>query len=205
MCYTPCMNLAWRALLVAAVALLASTPALADSRSLWSDTRNDDDLDVALVTFGNGDEIHQYFGHNALLVEDRARGIGALYNFGMFGFGPGMLAQFLSGRLMFWSGVTQTDATLDGYRRANRSMSLLSLAGLGIAWASERALRIARWGWYCAAGGALIAIALLPGSEQRTLEIVQLIAPISAAFAAIHGSLTKIVPSFATPPKLVVP
>ena len=85
------MNSAWRAFLVAAAALLASSPALADSRSLWSQTRSDDDLDVALVTFGHGDEVHQYFGHNALLVEDRARGIGALYNFGMFGFGPDML------------------------------------------------------------------------------------------------------------------
>ena len=46
---------------------------------------------MSLVTFGTGDEIHQYFGHNALLVEDHEREIAALYNFGMFSFGPDLL------------------------------------------------------------------------------------------------------------------
>lgn len=121
------MNSAWRAFFVVAAALLASTPALADSRSPWSLTRSDDDLDISLVTFGEGAEIHQYFGHNALLVEDRARGIGALYNFGMFGFGPDMLPKYLQGQLEFWVAATPIEETYRHYMHEHRSIHVSEL------------------------------------------------------------------------------
>ena len=78
-------------------------------------TRSDDDLRISLVTFGRGDEIHQYFGHNALLVEDTGAGIGALYNFGMFGFGPDMLTKYLRGQLEFWVAATPVQSTYRHY------------------------------------------------------------------------------------------
>jgi len=44
------------------------------------------DLDVALVTFGPGEEIWERFGHNAILIRDRSAKTQRLYNYGMFDF-----------------------------------------------------------------------------------------------------------------------
>lgn len=96
-------------------------------QSPWLLTRNDDDLSISLVTFGRGGEIHQYFGHNALLVEDRARQIGVLYNFGMFSFGPDMLLKYLHGQLEFWAAATPVDATFRHYIAENRSIRVSDL------------------------------------------------------------------------------
>jgi hypothetical protein len=121
------MILALRAFLVAALVWIAGATARADSRSPWSLTANDEDLDVSLVTFGEGAEIHQYFGHNALLVEDRVRRIGALYNFGMFGFGPDMLPKYLQGQLEFWVAATPVEHTYRNYIAENRSIHVSEL------------------------------------------------------------------------------
>ena len=126
MCYTPGMILALRALFVAAAVWMTSTPVLAQSPSPWAQTR-DDDLEVALVTFGVGDEVHQYFGHNALLVQDRRRDLGALYNFGMFGFGPDMLPKYLQGQLEFWVAATPVEHTYRNYMAENRSIHVSEL------------------------------------------------------------------------------
>jgi hypothetical protein len=90
-------------------------------------TRSDDDLRVSLVTFGRGDEIHQYWGHNALMVEDTAAGIGVLYNFGMFGFGPDMLTKYLRGQLEFWVAATPVESTFRHYQAENRSIRVSEL------------------------------------------------------------------------------
>ena len=77
MCYIPGML---RAALLALPLLLLGQVAHADMRSPWALTQNDEDLRVALVTFGPGDAVHQYFGHNALLVEDTRTGVAAAQN-----------------------------------------------------------------------------------------------------------------------------
>ena len=44
-------------------------------------------LDVALITFGPGEEIWERFGHNAIEIRDRATAVHArLYNYGIFDF-----------------------------------------------------------------------------------------------------------------------
>jgi hypothetical protein len=116
-----------RILVMTAAAWVLCAPALADARSLWADTRRDEDLKVSLVTFGTGGEIHQYFGHNALLVEDTEREIAALYNFGMFSFGPDMLPKYLRGQLEFWSAATPVQATYRHYMAENRSIRVREL------------------------------------------------------------------------------
>lgn len=129
MCYTARMH---RFLALAALALLAlSSPhrARADRaqpRDPWAKSRPED-LSVQLVTFGPGDAIHQYFGHNAMVVLDRARGVEVMYNFGMFGFGPDMLPKYLQGRLEFWAAVTPVEDTYARYVVANRSVRVLEL------------------------------------------------------------------------------
>jgi hypothetical protein len=110
-----------------AAAWAICAPAHAEERSIWADTRRDEDLTVSLVTFGVGGEIHQYFGHNALLVEDHEREIAALYNFGMFSFGPDMLPKYLRGQLEFWSAATPVQATYRHYMAENRSIRVREL------------------------------------------------------------------------------
>src|SRR5690349_4321435 len=100
--------------------------ASAQEPSRWAASQ-DDDLRIALVTFGPGDAVHQYFGHNALWVQDDRRELGKLYNFGMFGFGPDMLPQYLQGQLLFWSAPTPVASTFGHYAAENRSIHVQEL------------------------------------------------------------------------------
>ena len=82
-----------------------------------------EDLNIKLVTFGPGDSIHQYFGHNAMVVEDtRSGGRARLYNFGRFSFGGDMLAKYMRGRLDFWVGVSSVRPVFRAYEAHNRSV-----------------------------------------------------------------------------------
>lgn len=93
----------------------------------WADTQRDEDLRIKLVTFGQGDAIHQYWGHNALIVEDTRRGVSAMYNFGMFGFGADMLPKYLKGQLEFWVAAMPVSRTFRNYAAANRSIRVREL------------------------------------------------------------------------------
>lgn len=84
-------------------------------------------LRVSVVTFGVGDAVHQYFGHNALVVEGATLPEPTVFNYGMFTFGPDMLSQFLKGRLTFWLGLTELRRTVSQYAAANRDVRLLEL------------------------------------------------------------------------------
>jgi len=133
MCYTARMHRLWALSALAVLSLFASAVAprfahaeRGSTRDLWRASRPED-LSVQLVTFGAGDAIHQYFGHNAMVVLDRGLGIEAMYNFGMFGFGPDMLPKYLQGRLDFWAAVTPVEDTYARYIAANRSVRVLEL------------------------------------------------------------------------------
>jgi hypothetical protein len=82
---------------------------------------------VSVVTFGVGDAVHQYFGHNALLVEGATLPEPTVFNYGMFTFGPDMLPQFLKGRLKFWVGTSELRRTVAQYSAANRDVRQLEL------------------------------------------------------------------------------
>jgi hypothetical protein len=94
--------------------------------SAWADSR-DEDLIVKLVTFGPGDEVFNYFGHNAMVVQDKAHGLARLYNFGMFHFGREMLPSYMKGRLTFWVAETPVRATFAHYIDSNRSVRVQEL------------------------------------------------------------------------------
>src|SRR4051812_41583072 len=89
--------------------------------NLWEESRPDDLL-IKLVTFGPGDDVFNYFGHNAMIVEDTSQHLARLYNFGMFHFGVDMLPNYLKGKLTFWVGEASVRATYAHYRAANRSV-----------------------------------------------------------------------------------
>jgi hypothetical protein len=134
MCYTARMRSHVASILLAIWVLVSPLAAHAEpvgskgsaARDVWSASRPED-LSVQLVTFGTGDAIHQYFGHNAMVVLDRERGVEAMYNFGMFGFGPDMLPKYLQGRLDFWAAVTPVEDTYARYIESNRSVRVQEL------------------------------------------------------------------------------
>lgn len=116
------------ALSAAALAGLGPTPghALAEGGDVWADSKPED-LSISLVTFGPGDQIFNYFGHNALIVRDDARRIAHLYNFGMFSFGMDMLPSYMQGKLTFWVADTPVRATFAHYIDQNRSVRVQEL------------------------------------------------------------------------------
>lgn len=98
----------------------------AEERDPWAKSRPED-LRIQLATFGAGDSIHQYFGHDAMVVLDTERGLEAMYNFGMFGFGPDMLPKYLKGKLDFWGAVTPVEDTYRNYIAHNRTVRVVEL------------------------------------------------------------------------------
>lgn len=90
-----------------------------------------DALDVALVTIEPGAVYWERFGHNAIVIRDRATGRSTLYNFGIFDFSQAnFLVNFARG-LMTYLGVAEDyDGALDGYVRQGRAITtqVLNLA-----------------------------------------------------------------------------
>ena len=87
-----------------------------------------DPLSIYVVTFGPGDHPFFKFGHDAILVRDRAAGTDKVYNFGTFRFAPGLIGEFLKGRLTYWLSVSSSAVTFASYESENRSIALQELA-----------------------------------------------------------------------------
>ena len=88
-----------------------------------------DPLSIYVVTFGPGDHPFFRFGHDAILVRDGAAGTDKVYNFGTFRFdAPGLIGEFLKGRLTYWLSVSSMRATVASYERENRTILLQELA-----------------------------------------------------------------------------
>jgi hypothetical protein len=81
------------------------------------------ELTISLMTMGVGERVWERFGHNAILVEDRAHGTAQAYNYGMFDFRQeNFLLNFIKGRMWYWMQGFGLAQTLDIYVRANRSV-----------------------------------------------------------------------------------
>jgi hypothetical protein len=87
-----------------------------------------DPLSIYVVTFGPGDHPFFKFGHDALLVRDRATGRDLVYNFGTFRFEPGLIGEFLKGRLTYWLSVSTLPVVMASYEHENRTIVLQELA-----------------------------------------------------------------------------
>src|SRR5688572_9378596 len=78
-------------------------------------------LTVFLATFGQGDQVWEQFGHNAIWIRDSAAGTITSYNYGMFSFGePGFITRFMRGRMLYWMDARNADQELAAYQQANR-------------------------------------------------------------------------------------
>ncbi len=83
------------------------------------------ELDVYVMTMGQGDLLWERFGHNAIGIRDRSTGTDLVYNWGMFSFDqPGFLPRFLRGEMLYWMAPFDAVQTLVAYQMANRSVTI---------------------------------------------------------------------------------
>ena len=80
-------------------------------------------LTVYLLTFGQGDEVWEKFGHNAIWIHDARTNEDITYNWGMFSFDePHFISRFLSGNTHYWMAPIPLSWILEEYRRENRTV-----------------------------------------------------------------------------------
>lgn len=83
---------------------------------------------VLLMTMGQGDEVFEKFGHNAVVVWDDQAGMPLVYNWGMFDFQqPNFVGRFLSGDTKYWMHPFTWDQTLSLYQQLNRTLTVQEL------------------------------------------------------------------------------
>lgn len=109
----------------AAAAEVAAAAAAGDA----ADSLPGSELDVYVMTMGQGDLLWERFGHNALGIRDRRSGTDLVYNWGMFSFDqPGFLPRFLRGEMRYWMAPFDAVQTLMAYQQVNRSVTIQWLA-----------------------------------------------------------------------------
>ena len=81
------------------------------------------DVTISLLTMGNGTEIWELFGHDALWIHDNATGRDTVFNWGVFSFRQShFLARFLKGTMLYAMGGDSLDYLMYAYRYLNRSV-----------------------------------------------------------------------------------
>jgi len=102
---------------------------LAAQTASWEEpvTARGEDLEIILLTFGQGDNLTDWFGHTALAVRDTAHKMSRVYNFGLYSFEEGFVRNFIFGRLIFWGGDAGLSSTIIRYSNAGRSIYVQEL------------------------------------------------------------------------------
>jgi Domain of unknown function (DUF4105) len=118
-------------LTVLALALAGVTPAIAQAvpdSAGGGIVQPGASMRVFIVTIGQGDEIWEKFGHNAIWLFDESEGLDVAYNYGMFAFDqPGYIGRLVKGEMKYWMEGFQGSAMVNYYRQANRSIWLQEL------------------------------------------------------------------------------
>jgi uncharacterized protein DUF4105 len=87
------------------------------------------ELTVSLITLGQGDQVWERFGHNALWIHDAARGTDRTYNWGVFDASDaGFIIRFVRGRMRYWLETVDAQRLLDFYRSYDRTITIQRLA-----------------------------------------------------------------------------
>ena len=80
-------------------------------------------LKIILVTIGPGDDLTSWWGHTAIIVEDKKFDVSRFYNYGLFSFEQeNFISNFAMGRLIFWVGAWNTPDALAHYVSLNRDI-----------------------------------------------------------------------------------
>ena len=86
-------------------------------------------LAVYVITLGQGDQVWERYGHNALWIHDPVRGTDRTYNWGVFdASGPQFILRFIRGRMRYWLESVDVDRLMAFYRAADRTIIVQRLA-----------------------------------------------------------------------------
>ena len=81
-------------------------------------------LEISLLTVGPGPIFWERFGHNAIVVRDRATGAAVAYNYGIFDFEQeNFLANFARGNMRYRIAADRLDDDIEMYREESRSIT----------------------------------------------------------------------------------
>jgi hypothetical protein len=111
---------------LAAALLLA--PASGSAQAVDSAGPPGSELEIYLMTMGQGDQIWERYGHNAIGIRNRLTGADIVFNWGLFSFDePGFIGKFLHGDMLYWMGGQDAASTLASYRSLNRTVEIQEL------------------------------------------------------------------------------
>ena len=78
---------------------------------------------ISLLTMGNGEQVWELFGHNALWIHDNVTNRDTVFNWGVFSFHQEhFIPHFLQGRMLYSMGGDSMENVLQAYRYWNRSV-----------------------------------------------------------------------------------
>jgi hypothetical protein len=81
------------------------------------------ELEVYLLTMGQGDQVWEMFGHNAIWIRDRANDSERVYNYGVFDFNsPGYWNRFVRGTWLYQLDASDIYSTAAQYEWLNRTL-----------------------------------------------------------------------------------
>ena len=106
----------------------AQTPSASAPAQTESMQGGPDDLDIMLVTFGQGEMVFERFGHNAIWIHEGVFGTDVIYDWGNFSFQqPNFLRRFLTGDTRYWMEGKDAGTMVELYRRLGRTITLQRL------------------------------------------------------------------------------
>ena len=118
-----------RRLLLSAVLVLAVRTSAAGAQAPQPSPEPGSELTVHLITVGQGDQVWERYGHNALWIHDAARGSDQTYNWGVFdASGPEFIVRFVRGRMRYWMESVDAQRLFDFYRSSDRTITVQRLA-----------------------------------------------------------------------------
>jgi hypothetical protein len=85
-------------------------------------------ITVYVMTMGPGSLVWERFGHNAIWIQDAARGTDKAYNYGLFDFEQeNFILRFVQGRMLYWMEGFDAYITAEHYRLDDRSVWIQEL------------------------------------------------------------------------------
>jgi hypothetical protein len=96
-------------------------PAAGGGAAAAAAARADSSIRIILLTMGQGDQVYELFGHNALWVHDPSTGNDTVYNWGVFDFNtPGFIPRFLRGDMRYMMAGESIQNTIAVYQYLRR-------------------------------------------------------------------------------------
>ncbi|HEY5545536.1 MAG TPA: DUF4105 domain-containing protein [Gemmatimonadaceae bacterium] len=109
-------------------ALLGASAASGGAQSTDSAGPPGSELSVYLMTMGQGDQVWERYGHNAIGIRNSRTNFDVVFNWGLFSFDePGFIGRFLRGEMMYWMAGQDAASALAQYRMLNRTVEVQEL------------------------------------------------------------------------------